>query len=191
MMRAPIGSSTGYGKAQSNRRSFGSWTTALVALLVATMGSLGSHAVTKVTKMFRRGDANGSIVSDGGVIGATPNANYATAGYIAVNAASGGHALIRFENVFGNGPNQIPYGSIITSATVDLYLSGVASGAAAMHRLLVPWQDTATVQDWARGAPVYGWAVWRNNSVNMNVTLSDNSVAPRRPRLSVTYSPPW
>jgi len=108
MMRAHIGSSTGYGKAQSNRRSFGSWTTALGALLVATMGSLGSHAVTTVTKTFRRGDATGSIVSDGGVIGTTPNTNYATAGYTAVNATSGGHALIRFENVFGNGPNQIP-----------------------------------------------------------------------------------
>lgn len=231
MTHAPIGSKTGYGKSQSNRRSFGWWATALVALLVITAGSLESHASTTVTRTFRQGDTNGSIVKDGGVNGAAPNTNYATAGYIAVNVTSGGHALIRFENLFGNGPNQIPYGSIITSATVSLYLSGVASGAAAMHRMLVPWQDTATynsmttsgpgiqhdnvesaavadaysnvsigstkhfvvtatVQDWANGAPVYGWAVWRNSAVNMNVTLSNNSVVPRRPLLSVTYSAP-
>ena len=139
-----IGSTIGFGQAQSSRRSRGWWPKALVALLLATVGSLGSHASTAVTKTFRQGDANGSTVTDGGVTNATPNTNYATAGYIAVNVSTGGHALIRFENVFGNGPNQIPDGSTITSATVDLYLSGVASGAAAMHRILVPWQDTAT-----------------------------------------------
>ena len=192
-----------------------------------------ASAQSSVTKTFRQGDSNGSVVKDGGINGAAPNTNYATAGYIGVNATSGGHALIRFDNVFGNGPNQIPYGSTITSATVSLYLSGVASGAgpAAMHRMLVPWQDTATynsmttsgpgiqhdnvesrtvadsyanvsvggtksfpvtatVQDWANGSAVYGWAVWRNSTVNMNVTLSDNSVVPRRPLLSVTYTPP-
>jgi hypothetical protein len=160
-----------------------------------------------------------------------PNTNYATAGYIGVNVTSGGHALIRFDNLFGNGPHQIPYGSTITSATVSVYLSGVASGApaAAMHRMLVPWQDTATynsmttsgpgiqhdnvesrtvadsyatvsvggtrsfpvtatVQDWANGAAVYGWALWRNSTVNMNVTLSNNTVVPRRPLLTVTYT---
>jgi hypothetical protein len=233
MMHALIGSKTEYGKAQPNRRSFGGWSTALVVLMAATMASLGSHASTTVTKTFRQGDSNGSIVKDGGVTSDTPNANYATAGYIGVNATSGGHALIRFDNLFGNGPNQIPSGSTITSAKVTLYLSGVAtgSGPAAMHRMLVPWQDTATynsmttsgpgiqhddvearavadayanvsvggtksfvvtatVQDWANGAPVYGWAVWRNSTVNMNVTLSDNSVIPRRPILSVTYSTP-
>jgi hypothetical protein len=192
-----------------------------------------SVSSTAVTKTFRQGDSSGSVVTDGGVNGATPDTNYATAGYIAVNVTSGGHALIRFDNLFGNEPHQIPYGSIITSARVSLYLSGVASGAgpAQMHRMLVPWQDTATynsmttsgpgiqhddvearlvadayanvsvggtksfvvtstVQDWANGAPVYGWTVWRNSTVNMNVTLSDNSVVPRRPLLSVTYTPP-
>ncbi len=192
-----------------------------------------AQSATTVTKTFRQGDSYGSVVKDGGVNGAAPNTNYATAGYIAVNVTSGGHALIRFDNVFGNGPNQVPYGSTITSATVSLYLSGVSSsgGAAAMHRMLVTWPETATynsmttsgpgiqhdnvearavadaysnvsvggtksfpvtatVQDWANGAPVYGWTVWRNSTVNMNVTLSNNSVVPRRPLLTVTYTPP-
>ena len=204
-----------------------------LCFIMPAVAAAPAAASTAVTKTFRQGDTNGSVVSDGGVNGATPNSNFATAGYIAVNVTSGGHALIRFDNLFGNGPHQIPYGSTITSATVSLYLSGVASGAppAAMHRMLVSWQDTATynsmttsgpgiqhdnveartvadaysnvsvggtksfpvtatVQDWANGAPVYGWAVWRNSSVNMNVTLSDNSVVPRRPLLTVTYTPP-
>ncbi len=205
----------------------------VLCLITPAVASAQSASGTTATKTFRQGDSNGSVVRDGGVNGAAPNSNYATAGYIGVNATSGGHALIRFDNVFGNGPHQIPFGSTITSATVSLYLSGVASGAgpAAMHRMLVPWQDTATynsmttsgpgiqhdnvesrtvadayanvsvggtksfpvtatVQDWANGAAVYGWAIWRNSTVNMNVTLSDNSVVPRRPLLSVTYTPP-
>jgi hypothetical protein len=199
--------------------------------LIAPAGAVAQASSTAVTKTFRQGDTNGSVVSDGGVTSAAPNTNYATAGYIGVNVTSGGHALIRFDNLFGNGPHQIPYGSTITSATVSVYLSGVASGApaAAMHRMLVPWQDTATynsmttsgpgiqhdnvesrtvadsyatvsvggtrsfpvtatVQDWANGAAVYGWALWRNSTVNMNVTLSNNTVVPRRPLLTVTYT---
>ena len=206
---------------------------AIVLLSLAAPAAQGQTTSTPVTRTFRAGDTNGSLVTDGGVNGAAPNTSYGTAGYIAVNVTAGGHALIRFENVFGNGPGQVPFGSTITSATVKLYLSGVptsGSNIAQLHRMLVPWQDTATynsmttsgpgiqhdnvecratadalsnvsigstktfgvtttVQDWANGAPVYGWALWRNNATNMNVTLSNNSVAPRRPLLTVTYTP--
>ena len=205
----------------------------VLCLTTPAMAAAPAAASTAVTKTFRQGDSTGSVVRDGGVNGAAPNTNYATAGFVAVNVTSGGHALIRFDSLFGSGPNQIPYGSTITSATVSVYLSGVAIGApsAAMHRMLVPWQDTATfnsmstsgagiqhdnveaaavadaysnvsvggtktfpvtatVQAWSNGAQVYGWTLWRNSTVNMNVTLSDNSVVPRRPLLTVTYTPP-
>ena len=204
----------------------------VIGVLCLVAPAVAHSAGTTVTKTFRQGDSNGSVVKDGGVNGAAPNTNYATAGYIAVNVTSGGHALIRFDNVFGNGPNQIPYGSTVTSATVSVYLSGVGGASpAAMHRMLVSWPETATynsmttsgpgiqhdnveanavadaysnvsvggtksfpvtatVQAWSNGAAVYGWALWRNSSVNMNVTLSNNSVVPRRPLLSVTYTPP-
>ncbi len=209
---------------------------AVSVLCVATPAAAvqASAAASPVTVTFRAGDSYGSVVSDGGVNGAAPNTSYGTAGYISVNVTSGGHALLRFENLFGNGAHQIPRGSTITSAKVSLYLSGVAtsgSDIAQMHRMLVPWQETATynsmttsgpgiqhdnvecrasadassnvsigstktfavtatVQDWANGAPVYGWALWRNSPTNMNVTLSNNSVAPRRPLLTVTFTPP-
>ena len=127
-----------------------------VLCLAAPAARRDSRRATPVTRTFRAGDTNGSVVTDGGVNGAAPNTSYGTAGYIAVNVTSGGHALIRFENVFGNGPHQIPYGSTITSATVKLYLSGVptsGSDIAQLHRMLVPWQDTATYNSMTTSGP--------------------------------------
>ncbi|MDH5503188.1 MAG: Ig-like domain-containing protein, partial [Acidimicrobiia bacterium] len=54
--------------------------------------------------------------------------------------------LVRFENLFGSGPGQIPIGSTITSAR--LTLTGLGDGkkkdSAGLYQLLVPWDDDAT-----------------------------------------------
>jgi hypothetical protein len=84
-------------------------------------------------------DANGdfgeiSIDGDDGSPGRQPN-----------------HALIRFENVFGNGPNQIALGTGIDSATITLTIVNPGSGFTA-HQMLVDWDESST---WA-GTPVFG-----------------------------------
>jgi hypothetical protein len=54
--------------------------------------------------------------------------------------------LIRFDNIFGPGPNQIPFGSIINSATLTVRVSAASlSGASiTLHRMLVDWDETST-----------------------------------------------
>ena len=54
--------------------------------------------------------------------------------------------LIRFDNIFGPGPNQIPFGSIINSATLTVRVSGpsVPGATITLHRMLVDWDETAT-----------------------------------------------
>jgi hypothetical protein len=52
-------------------------------------------------------------------------------------------ALLRFDNVFGNGPGQVPLGSVISNATLTLHVID-AGGLVNMHQMLIPW-DQATV----------------------------------------------
>ena len=53
-------------------------------------------------------------------------------------------ALLRFDNVFGDGPGMIPLGTEIESATLVLAGSGQqyadSTASHSLHRMLVPWQ---------------------------------------------------
>lgn len=57
-----------------------------------------------------------------------------------------GQALIRFENLFGNGPGQIPTGATINTAElqVDVVNPSEAGAVVSFHRMLQAWNDTAT-----------------------------------------------
>ena len=56
------------------------------------------------------------------------------------------HGLIRFDNIFGGGAGQIPFGSIINSAslTVDVANTSAPGAQIRLHRMLVTWLETAT-----------------------------------------------
>jgi len=84
----------------------------------------------------------------GDAVGITNTAN-ATAATIGVdwNVTTPGdqsQVLIRFDNIIGTGPNQIPPGSQIHAAMLDLTSqSGSAQGHGGhFHRMLIPWNDT-------------------------------------------------
>jgi hypothetical protein len=53
-------------------------------------------------------------------------------------------ALVGFFSVFGAGTDQIPLGSIITSATLTLWVTNVSPDQQNVHRVLTAW-DEATV----------------------------------------------
>src|SRR5262245_8529588 len=53
--------------------------------------------------------------------------------------------LLRFDDIFGNGPGQVPLEADLVSATLSLTRFGfVTTPDARGHRMLVPWADTDT-----------------------------------------------
>jgi hypothetical protein len=72
-----------------------------------------------------------------------------------VGGGSPAQALLRFNNLFGNGVNQIPPGSTIVGATLQLQATN-AGDALKFHRMLQPWQDTATWNSLAGGIQADG-----------------------------------
>jgi hypothetical protein len=64
-----------------------------------------------------------------------------------VNGGGQSQGLIRFDNIFGSGPNQIPLGSTILSGTLTVYVTNDSAAGAniTLHRMLVDWNEgTAT-----------------------------------------------
>jgi hypothetical protein len=63
------------------------------------------------------------------------------------------HGLIRFDNIFGAGAGQIPFGSIINSATLTVEVDNVSSAGAQirLHRMLVTWPESATWNSMGNG----------------------------------------
>lgn len=65
-------------------------------------------------------------------------------------AFGGSAALIEFGAIFGNGPNQIPIGSQITSATLTLTRLGgspTTNGYARIGHMLMDWDETSQAGD--------------------------------------------
>jgi hypothetical protein len=97
---------------------------------------------------FRVGD--GGLVADTEITALAPNTPQGSAPTMGVEAAAGGptrQSLVRFDNLFGAGPGQIPIGSTIQSASLTFWSGQSASTLApiSLHRLLVPWNPaTAT-----------------------------------------------
>lgn len=81
----------------------------------------------------------------------------ATVSPIVIDSSPEEQALLRFDNIFGNGVGQIPPGSTISSATLTLWTGTGANDQSAnavnFHRLLNAWSDTGV---WSN----YGVAPW-------------------------------
>lgn len=61
------------------------------------------------------------------------------------------HGLLSFDNLVGNGTNQIPPGATITNATLRLTIESVGSGWK-WHRMLKNWnEDTETWNSYGAG----------------------------------------
>jgi hypothetical protein len=70
------------------------------------------------------------------------------------------HAMIRFNTIFGNGPNQIPAGAQIESAELVLHTSdrtdAESPNTIALHRLLQNWTELGAVWDTFNGFETNG-----------------------------------
>ena len=80
-----------------------------------------------------------------------PSTNFGSAAILEVDLDSGGgcpgcedQSLLRFDNIFGPGIDQIAVGSIINSATVTLTLGNQSPGTLSLHRMLAAWTESST-----------------------------------------------
>src|SRR5215203_1518040 len=107
---------------------------------------------TPATLTFQEGAAGYAATQDTEIASAVPDTNLGTAATISVDLADGtpsgpAHGLLRFDNLFGSGLGQIPLGSSITSATLQIFVNDAttATGVITLHRMLVGWDEaTAT-----------------------------------------------
>lgn len=60
------------------------------------------------------------------------------------NTSEEKQALLRFDNLFGNGPGQIPFGSTINKVTLVLMPKEGKGGTISVNRLLVDWNESLT-----------------------------------------------
>jgi len=136
-------------------------------------------------------------------------------------------ALLRFDQIFGSGPGQIPFGAIITAATLTVGTADQGTVPVLIFRMLVDWNEAITtwntlgggidngtngaeavffgtldptpgeatdsidvaslVQEWANGAPNYGWAFVATGADGWEVYTSESPNQAMRPRLLVQY----
>jgi predicted phosphodiesterase len=57
------------------------------------------------------------------------------------------HAFLRFDDIVGNGPGQIPPGSKIISANLVFNATSSTKGKVIIHRMLLPWGEHSTWMD--------------------------------------------
>ncbi|MAY73162.1 MAG: hypothetical protein CMJ31_00275 [Phycisphaerae bacterium] len=77
---------------------------------------------------------------------ADPDADESDATEFSVDASDGGgvnHTLIRFDNLFGDNPDQIALTADIARAFLTVTANNPGDGAS-LHRLLLDWNDTDT-----------------------------------------------
>jgi hypothetical protein len=74
----------------------------------------------------------------------------ATDASISVDLDNGGQqsqALIRFDDIIGNGTGQIPKGATVTAAKLTLYVSSAGGSRILVHRVLCDWDATNLTWD--------------------------------------------
>jgi alkaline phosphatase len=119
------------------------------------------------TVTFQQGDNGYAQAHDTQVRADAPDASFGASALLVVdtddNAASGSQpsqALVRFDDLFGSGSQQVPAGATITSATL-LVSTGSASNdnspnLASLHPMLVDWSESSTWNDLAGGVSANG-----------------------------------
>jgi len=107
----------------------------------------GTFAETAITLTFSQGDANGYTGTQDAEIHSNASADTPLGTLTQMGSdlddAGIAQSLVRFDNIFGAGANQVPPGSLIVSATLTLNQIDPGSEIR-LHRMLVTW-DQASV----------------------------------------------
>jgi hypothetical protein len=81
--------------------------------------------------------------------------NYAFMGVANGHEGSTIQSLLRFDNMFGDGKNQIPLGSTISKATLRLYFyNGQGKNERQLYRMASKWDDSSTWNSMGGGVTI-------------------------------------
>jgi hypothetical protein len=116
--------------------------------------ALGNQASTVLTildnerSLVLQEGLNGyAATQDASLRAANAGAADGSGGTIVTDLDDGGlqvQSLLRFDNLFGNGPNQIPSNAIIHAATLTVQVANESDGRISIHRMLVNWNEGST-----------------------------------------------
>ncbi len=117
----------------------------------------GENAVG--TMSFRQG-LNGYVsVTDTQIRSSAPTTSYgaipglSTVTSVGVDVA---RVLIRFDDLFGSGPNRIAANAQIVSAKLQTTTTSSSASEVAIHRMLIPWSDASTWNSLVNGISTNG-----------------------------------
>jgi hypothetical protein len=84
------------------------------------------------------------------------DSNFGTEGHISADQQDFNNVrqgLLKFEDIFGNAPGQIPFGSTINSATLEVFVqdSSNASMQMSLYRMLTDWDETTATWNFFGG----------------------------------------
>ena len=127
------------------------------ASATVTVGA-ASASGSAISLTFRQGANNYSGAVDTMLRQNRPTTPYDDAAVFRPTLESGKavDALLRFDGLFGSGPGQIPVGSQIISATLQIQVSGASSAGGTLHRMLVGWNGASTWSSLGDGVQANG-----------------------------------
>lgn len=123
------------------------------ALVLSLVGAISAIAAAgPLVYSYQEGADNGFGVYSGNTdatlrSGANTGVNFGNEDFLSVDGDDGSpglqpnHVLTRFDNVFGNGAGQIPFGSTIVSATLSVLVTSEGSGFTT-YQLLADWNES-------------------------------------------------
>jgi hypothetical protein len=122
--------------------------TRVIRLLTVCAGLFASLLIrtnAATVSTFREGVAGYAGTQDTFISSGSPTANNGASGTIEIDQAGAGgeFLLLRFENIFGTSPTQIPPKSKILYATLTVTISNGGNDPM-VHRMLVPWTEAST-----------------------------------------------
>jgi hypothetical protein len=158
--------------------------------------SLEARNLLAVTT-FQHGVGGYESQQDTVIFSGSPDANFGSEGHVSADQQDFNNVrqgLVKFEDIFGNAPGQIPLGSKINSATLVMYVQDDSNAAMQMslYRMLTDWEES--VATWNSFGTIGGVQASEDESSNLppDALLLDSETTLDRPatagRFDVTRS---
>ncbi len=134
-------------------------------ILFLTLAAIGANVASADTIAFQEGallpgGGNYTGTQDTEIAGADPTTSFGTSLTLRADADELGgpvQTLLRFDNLFGALPNQIPLGSTITAAVLTLSAFNTSNspiGNISLYQLTAAWDETSTWNSMVGGVQI-------------------------------------